>query len=166
MEKMVEDSDGLERKKSLERTSVVPEEIRATFAMFDRNGDGLPAKELKFAMRALGLEPRKEEVKKLLTELGKQDSPQARLTLTEFEEVIRTRLREDPNDETLKAFKLFDERNTGMISLEDLQRVANELGAEISEEELRQMIEEADNDGDGLVSEMEFLRIMKRTCLY
>lgn len=53
-----------------------------------------------------------------------------------------------------------------MISLEDLQRVANELGAEISEEELRQMIEEADNDGDGLVSEMEFLRIMKRTCLY
>lgn len=62
MEKMVEDSDGLERKKSLERTSVVPEEIRATFAMFDRNGDGLPAKELKFAMRALGLEPRKEEV--------------------------------------------------------------------------------------------------------
>ncbi|OQR72310.1 caltractin-like [Tropilaelaps mercedesae] len=163
---MADDGDGLEREKSFEKTSIVPEEIKATFAMFDRNGDGLPAKELKFAMRALGLEPRKEEVKKLLTELGKQDTLQAKLTLAEFEEIIKIRLREDPIDETLKAFKLFDERNTGMISLEDLQRVAEELGANISEEELRQMIEEADSDGDGLVSEMEFLRIMKRTCLY
>lgn len=53
-----------------------------------------------------------------------------------------------------------------MISLEDLKRVAEELGADISEEELQQMIEEADSDGDGLVSETEFLRIMKKTCLY
>lgn len=59
---MTEDGDALERKKSPEKANIVPEEIQATFAMFDRNGDGLPARELKFAMRALGLEPRKEEV--------------------------------------------------------------------------------------------------------
>lgn len=34
----------------------------------------------------------------------------------------------DPIEETLKAFKLFDEDGKGKISLYDLKRVARELG--------------------------------------
>ena len=34
----------------------------------------------------------------------------------------------DPIEETLKAFKLFDENGKGKISLLDLKRVARELG--------------------------------------
>ena len=34
------------------------------------------------------------------------------------------------------------------------------------EEELREMIEEADLDQDGKVSQEEFFNIMKKTCLY
>lgn len=31
---------------------------------------------------------------------------------------------------------------------------------------VKEMIDEADRDGDGEVNQQEFLRIMKKTCLY
>lgn len=49
----------------------------------------------------------------------------------------------------MKAFKLFDDDDSGRINLRNLRRVARELGENISDEELRSMIDEFDTDGDG-----------------
>ena len=65
-------------------------------------------------------------------------------------EIMRRKYAErDPIEETLKAFKLFDETGKGKIGLNDLKRVAKELGETLKEEELIAMIEEFDHDGDG-----------------
>lgn len=45
-------------------------------------------------------------------------------------------LQRDPEDEVRRAFKLFDQDNTGRISLKNLDQVAKDLGENISSQEL------------------------------
>lgn len=65
----------------------------------------------------------------------------------------------DPREEILRAFELFDTENNGIIRLEDLRRVARELGEGLEEDELAAMIEEFDLEGKGGVGREEFIGI-------
>ena len=117
------------------------------------------------AMRALGFEPKKEEIKKMISDIDKDGN--GTIDYQEFLEMMTTKMSEkDSKEEILKAFRLFDDEEKGKISFRNLKRVAKELGENMTEEELMEMIEEADRDGDGEINEEEFLRIMKKTSLY
>ena len=86
--------------------------------------------------------------------------PKKLLPQTSFTYLMATRiLARDPRDEILRAFELFDEGGKGKISLDDLRRVARELGEGLQEEELVAMIEEFDLDGDSMIDQEEFLSI-------
>lgn len=69
-------------------------------------------------------------------------------------------LARNPRDEILKAFRLFDDDETGRISLRNMRRVARELGETIGDEELQAMIDEFDRNGDGEIDADEFMSIM------
>ena len=116
-------------------------------------------------MRALGFEPKKEEIKKMISDIDKDGS--GTIDFTEFLEMMTSKMSEkDSREEILKAFRLFDDDETGKISFRNLKRVAKELGENMTDEELQERIDEADRDGDGEINEDEFLRIMKKTSLY
>lgn len=122
-------------------------------------------KELKVAIRALGFEPKKEEIKKMIAEIDKDGS--GKLSYNDFLSLMSVKMAEkDTKEEILKAFRLFDDDETGTISFKNLKRVAKELGENLTDEELQEMIDEADRSGDGEVNQEEFLRIMKKTSLY
>merc|ERR1712072_1603254 len=83
-------------KKQKELTEEQKQEIKEAFDLFDTDSSGnIDAKELKVAMRALGFEPKNEEILKMMT---------------------HKILNRDPKDEILKAFRLFDDDETGKIS--------------------------------------------------
>ncbi|KAK8795172.1 hypothetical protein WA538_004874 [Blastocystis sp. DL] len=59
-------------------------------------------------------------------------------------------------------FKLFDVAAIGSIRSSDLKKVARELGIDMKEEEIEEMIKRADADGDGEVNEKEFTDFMMK----
>lgn len=141
-------------------------DIKEAFNLYDTEGSGLiESKELKVALRALGFEPRKEEIKRMISEVDKDGT--GKISFEDFQQLMAVKMAEkDSNEEILKAFRLFDDDDTGKISFKNLKRVASELGENLNDEELQEMIEEADLDGDGEVNQDEFLRVMKKTSLY
>jgi Ca2+-binding EF-hand superfamily protein len=60
------------------------------------------------------------------------------------------------------VFNFFDLDKTGYISIKNLKGIVKELGENIDEHELQEMIQKADQDQDGQVSEEEFYNIMTR----
>ncbi|KAH7649172.1 centrin [Cryptosporidium bovis] len=140
-------------------------EIKEAFELFDGDSIGyIDIKEVKVAMRALGFDPKKEELKKLSSNL---ESGNGMVSYNEFYDLVETKiLQRDPREEIIKAFKLFDDDGTGKISFKNLKRVAKELGENISDEEIQEMIDEADRDGDGEINQEEFIRIMRKTNLF
>ncbi|XP_076751643.1 uncharacterized protein LOC143423895 [Xylocopa sonorina] len=150
----------------MELTAEQKNDIKEAFDLFDPDGIGrIATKELKVAIRALGFEPKKEEIKKLIADTDPDGL--GTLSFEEFLNLMSTKMLEkDTKEEVLKAFRLFDDDNTGKITFKNLKRIARELGENLTDEELQEMIDEADKDGDGEVSQEEFLRIMKKTSLY
>ena len=61
-----------------------------------------------------------------------------------------------------KIFPLYDEEGNGLISVENLARVAEELALEVPQQELEEMIQRADTDRDGYVNLEEFYTILTR----
>lgn len=66
-------------------------------------------------MRALGFEPTKDEIKKMISDVDKDGS--GTIDFTEFLEVLTEKMsQKDSREDILKAFRLFDDDNTGHIS--------------------------------------------------
>ena len=116
-------------------------------------------------MRALGFEPKKEEIRKMIADVDKNGS--GTIDFDEFLTMMTIKMGErDSKEEMIKAFRLFDDDETGRITFKNLKRVAKDLGETMTDEELQEMIDEADREGTGEVSLDDFMRIMKKTNLF
>ncbi|KAF1787188.1 EF-Hand 1, calcium-binding site [Phytophthora cactorum] len=146
------------KNKKFELTEEQKQEIREAFDLFDTDGSGtIDAKELKVAMRALGFEPKKEEIKKMISDIDKDGS--GTIDFTEFLEMMTSKMSEkDSREEILRP----SASSTTMRLAKSPSATSNNM----TDEELQEMIDEADRDGDGEINEDEFLRIMKKTSLY
>ena len=121
----------------------------------------IDVRELKAAMRALGFEVKKEELKKMITDIDADGSGQ--IEFPEFLEMMTGKMGEkDTKEEINKVFKLFDDDSTGKISFKNLKRVAKELGENMTDDELKEMMDWADKDGDGVLNEDEFINAVMR----
>ena len=134
--------------------------------MFDTEGSNkIDAKELKIVMRALGFESKKEEIRKIILDVDREGTSQ--IEYGDFLDIMTVKMKErDPVEEMKKAFSLFLDDNSDRISLKNLKKVARDLGETMTDEELQEMIDEADREGNGTIFESDFIRIMNKTNLF
>uniref|UniRef100_A0A1I8G549 Centrin 3 n=3 Tax=Macrostomum lignano TaxID=282301 RepID=A0A1I8G549_9PLAT len=153
--------DAKRRKKRRELSSEQKAEIKDAFELFDSDNDNaITYHEFKVALRALGFDLKKSEVAKLVQDYNVKDDS-GKLSQADFTEIVTDMLLDrDPTDEIVRAFKLFDDDDSGKITFRNLKKVAKELGENMSDQELRAMIEEFDKDGDSAISLEEFMAIM------
>ena len=151
-----------DRKQQL--TKEQQDEIKEAFDLFDATGSGMIClQDLKVALRALGFEPAKTEIKRLINGL-KKPTPQPMggidrdkegtitVDFNDFLSIMTTKISEDDKEPELKkAFVLFSGAKDN-ITLEDLQYIAKELDETMTDDELREMIFEANRKNrDGVV---------------
>merc|ERR1712097_125821 len=67
----------------------------------------------------------------------------------------------DPVEEMKKAFAMYDTDGKGKLTVDDLKRVAKELGENLTADECQAILDESDRDGNGFLTEDEFIRVMR-----
>ena len=145
-----------------ELTEEQKREIKDAFSSFEEGG--IEVDELKSAMQALGFDPKNPDVQKILDKLDTHKKP---LNFDEYMDVMIDKNEEkDPEVEIRKAFKVLCEEGHDKITLKSLSKICADLGEKISDEELQEMINEADKDQDEEVGEEDFIKIMQKTGMF
>ena len=141
------------------------EEIKQAFDLFDTNQTGqIDPKELKSAMQSLGFDTKNPTIFQLIADLDTpENAKRGGVEFDNFVEAINNKLGDKESKEGIeRIFNLFiDDPNQNTITLSSLRRIARELGEQMSNEELKDMLERASSNGTELSFE-EFYEIMTK----
>lgn len=135
-------------------------EFKEAFSLFDRDGDGcITTKELGTVMRSLGQNPTEAELQDMVGEVDADGS--GTIDFPEFLSLMARKMRDSDSEEEIReAFRVFDKDGNGYISAAELRHVMTNLGEKLTDEEVDEMIKEADCNNDGQVNYEEFVRMM------
>jgi len=135
-------------------------ELREVFALFDKDGDGaITATELGTVMGQLGPAPTESELQDMVNEVDLDGN--GMIDFSEFLGLVTKMIREGQSDDEMKeAFDIFDKDRNGLISAFELRNVMSNLGEQLTDEEVEEMMREADTDMDGYLNFEEFKCLM------
>ncbi|CAL9774530.1 unnamed protein product [Musa acuminata subsp. burmannicoides] len=150
-------------------------EFKEAFSLFDKDGDGqihllplclsmilvccITTKELGTVMRSLGQNPTEAELQDMINEVDADGN--GTIDFPEFLNLMARKMKDTDSEEELReAFRVFDKDQNGFISAAELRHVMTNLGEKLTDEEVDEMIREADVDGDGQINYDEFVKVM------
>ena len=121
------------------------DEIRQAFEQFDTNGTGMiDPKELQAAIISLELDKKNPAVYELIENLGSSGEGNSGVDFNTFIDCINSKLTDkDARERFEELFKLFtggSKQKT--ITIDSLRDIVSELGKDISDEELNEIINE------------------------
>ncbi|PNY28031.1 Uncharacterized protein TCAP_02050, partial [Tolypocladium capitatum] len=154
-------------------------EFKEAFSLFDKDGDAaagsvqsgaqanmlaslpgqITTKELGTVMRSLGQNPSESELQDMINEVDADNN--GTIDFPEFLTMMARKMKDtDSEEEIREAFKVFDRDNNGFISAAELRHVMTSIGEKLTDDEVDEMIREADQDGDGRIDYNEFVQLM------
>ena len=131
------------------------------FSLYDKEEDGtIPAMDLGKVMQCLGCNFTEEECKTLMEEVDPIGF--GVINFQQFLVMMSRNLRNRPTTEERRrqVFMYFDVDEKGFITASDLRQAMINLGENLTEDDIRQMIKEASVQEDGQVTYDEFVKII------
>ena len=143
-----------------ELTDEQRQEFKDVFSLFDKDGDGtVSTKELGVVMRALGQNPTDAEIAEMIKEVDTDGNGE--VDFDEFCTLMVKKMNEnEPEEELVEVFKIFDKNNDEKIDAEDLKIIFQELGEDVTDEDCKLMIDEHDLNDDKELDFDEFVNLM------
>ena len=121
-------------------------EFKGSFSILDKDGDGaMTTEELGAVMRSLGQNPTEAELQDMINEVDADGN--GTIDFLEFLSLMARKMKDtDTEEELVEGFKVFDRDGNGFISAAELRHVMMNLGEKLTDEEVDEMIREADVD--------------------
>merc|ERR1712187_1089123 len=138
------------------------DEIKEAFDLFDNDNSGaISVNELTSAMQSLGFDVKHAVVYNMVADLDSAGSGE--IEFGEFLAVMTAKLSDkNTREEIDRVFNLFDKDRNGSLEADDLSRVCKELGEDMPEEDIREVIGRMDLDGDGAVGLDDFYNVLTK----
>ena len=139
------------------------EELKLSFAIFDKDGNGnISKEELKDILLKLKISDTKGTLDKIMNDIDKNKSNT--IDADEFAEMFTCKLPEVEDRKTLGEIYdyMCDFANVDSINLDALKTLNDEFAVGLSDEEMQLMIEKADTNKDGVVSNDEYYTIITK----
>ena len=119
----------------------------------------LSTSELSNILKSINIDASDEEIKDIIKKLELEDKKV--INYEEFLSIINSKDKHiDEEEEVLNAFKVFDKDGNGLININELKELMLSIGNNWTEEEINEMLGEADIDMDGFIQYEEFVRTM------
>merc|ERR1712227_797158 len=137
-------------------------EIKDAFDLFDKDRSGeITVGEMLEAMRSLGYDTEGGEATEHVKNLDKDGS--GALEFNEFYELLTARFSENTSKEELqRVFGLFDTDKTGEITLANMRAIADQVGDQVSDDELGDIVLKNDMDNDGKLTFEDFYNVLTK----
>ena len=154
----------MSRKLSINQFHFTDQQIeifRDIFSQYDKDGDGtLATKYVGTIMRSFGQSPTEEELNYIICKVDADRS--GFMDFSEFVAMMANHMNHEmeTKDEICSAFKEFDVKGTGTIPVEDLRYVLTSMGEALTEDEVDELIRQADQNKDGEINYEEFVSKM------
>ena len=140
------------------------EEIRNAFKKYDINKTGkIDVKRFLKEMISIGLEIRAPIIYKIFKDLDNEETEKkGGISLDEILNIMNNKLGDLKSEDRMKnVFELLKGNSEKKyLSLDKMKELANSFGMDVTNEEIKDMLERASNNGEGLTFE-EFCKIMK-----
>jgi calmodulin len=133
------------------------ENFKNAFSAFDDDRDGvIPTTLLGKLLRAVGFNPYPEEVADMIEDLGPNS-----LNFDNFYYLLQCHARAAyPDEELVDAFRVFDKNGTGRLSVETIHKILKSLKQPFTEDQISELISQADVDAQSTVDYREFVKVM------
>ena len=142
---------------SIKISSKELQEYQEAFNFFDLDHDGFVAvADIGKIMRSVGLYPSEAE----LMQISK--SNRSKVDFNEFLSLAQRNLNENRiNEQQMReAFKMFDNYGNGLVNLMQMRNALQNLGEKLRDEEMDELLREADIDAEGNVNYEELVKIL------